>query len=64
MEVAMNRASLLDVVKTVLWGFLGIRRRASHERVKIEPLQVIVVAVVFVVLFVLTLLAIVRMVVG
>jgi hypothetical protein len=64
MEAAMKRASFLDVVKTVLWGFLGIRRRASHERAQIRPLQVIVVAVVLVVLFIFTLLTIVRAVVG
>jgi hypothetical protein len=64
MEAAMKRASFLDVVKTVLWGFLGIRRKSSHERVQIRPLQVIVMAVIFVVLFIFTLLTIVRTVVG
>lgn len=64
MEALMKQTSFLDTVKTVLWGFLGIRRRASHERVQIRPLHVIAVAVIFVVLFIFTLLTIVRMVVG
>ena len=28
----MKQASFLDTVKTVLWGMIGIRRKADHER--------------------------------
>jgi hypothetical protein len=59
-EIAMKRASFLDTVKTVLFGFIGVRRRADHERARLDPVQLIIVAVLFVVLFVLTL----RMIVG
>ena len=56
----MKRASFLDTVKTVLFGFIGVRRRADHERTRLDPVHLIIVAVLFVVLFVLTL----RMIVG
>jgi Protein of unknown function (DUF2970) len=51
----MAQASFLDAVKTVLFGFLGVRRRADHERAQIRPLHIIVAAVLVVALFVLTL---------
>jgi Protein of unknown function (DUF2970) len=51
----MAQASFLDAVKTVLFGFLGVRRRADHERAQIRPLHIIVAAVLLVALFVLTL---------
>jgi hypothetical protein len=64
MEGVMKRASFLDTVKTVLWGMIGIRRKADHERASINPVHVIVTAVVFVVLFILTLRLIVSIVVS
>jgi hypothetical protein len=57
-------ASFLDTVKTVLWGMIGIRRKADHERASINPLHVIVMGVVFVILFILTLRFIVGLVVS
>jgi hypothetical protein len=57
-----RRASPLDVVKTVLSGLIGVRRKADHESVRITPLQVIVAAVVLVALFIFTLLTVVRIV--
>jgi hypothetical protein len=59
---APRRAGPLDVAKTVLYGLLGVRRKADHESVRITPLQVIVAAVVLVALFIFTLLTIVRIV--
>ena len=64
MEVLMKQASFLDTVKTVLWGMIGIRRRADHERASIKPVHVIVMAVIFVVLFILTIRFIVSVVVS
>jgi len=55
-------ASLLDVVKMVAFGFLGVRRRADHERARVRPVQVIVAALVFVVLFILAIRAVVHIV--
>lgn len=62
MEVLMKRASFLDVVKTVLYGFIGVRRKADHERARIHPAQLIVAAVVFVVLFIVAIRTIVHLV--
>jgi hypothetical protein len=60
----MKRASFLDTVKTVLFGFLGVRKRADHEGVKLNPVHLIIVAVLFVVLFIFTIRTIVRIVVS
>jgi high-affinity K+ transport system ATPase subunit B len=54
----------MDTVKTVLWGMIGIRRKADHEKTSLNPVALIVMAVGFVVLFILTLLTIVRVVTG
>lgn len=62
MEAALKRASFLDVVKTVLSGFIGIRSRADHEKASLNPVHLIIAAVVFVLLFIFTLLAVVRIV--
>ena len=61
-----EKSGLLEVAKTVLSAFLGVRRRADHERaaVRVTPAQVIVVALVLAALFVLTLITVVHLVVG
>ena len=59
----MKNASFLDTVKTVLYGFIGVRRRVAHERAQVKPLHLIIVAIVFVVLFVLTLRFVVSLIV-
>lgn len=64
MEEAMKRASFLDTVKTVLAGFIGIRRRAAHDTARIRPVHVVIIAVLFVVLFIITLRTIVGIVTG
>ena len=60
------RPGLVDVVKTVLFGAMGIRRRADHDRQTqpVSPIYLIVGGVVFAVLFVLTLITVVRIVVS
>ncbi len=62
MEGALKRASFLDVVKTVLSGFIGIRRKADHEKASLNPVHLIIAAIVFMLLFIFTLLAVVRVV--
>ncbi len=62
MEGALKRASFLDVVKTVLSGFIGIRRKADHEKASLNPVHLIIAAIVFVLLFIFALLAVVRIV--
>ena len=57
-----RNASPLDVAKAVFWSFLGIRKRAAHEKdaVTIRPAQVIVAGIIGAVIFVLTLVVLVR----
>ena len=61
---APRRASLYEVMKAVLWSFLGIRRRAEHERdaVSLTPVQVIVAGLAAAAVFILVLVLIVRLV--
>jgi hypothetical protein len=42
----------MDAIKTVLSGFIGIRRKADHERARIHPAQIVVVAIVFLILLI------------
>lgn len=63
-EVGMKRASFLDTVKIVLFGAIGIRKRAEHEKLQFNPLHVIITAILFVVLFIFTIRTIVRIVVS
>jgi hypothetical protein len=62
MEDAIKQASFFDTVKTVLSGFMGIRRKADHERAPLNPVHLVIAAVIFVVLFIFTLLTVVRIV--
>jgi len=57
-----RKATPLQVAKAVLSAFIGIRKRAGHERdaVTITPLQVIVTGVIFAAIFVLSLIVLVR----
>jgi hypothetical protein len=64
MEVAMKPASFLDTVKVVLFGAIGIRRRADHERTQLNPKHLIILAVLFVLLFIFAIRTIVRIVVS
>ena len=60
----MRRASFLDTLKTVLFGAIGIRKRAEHEKVQLNPVHLIIAAVLCVVLFIFTIRTIVRIVVS
>jgi hypothetical protein len=64
MEGIMKQASFLETVKTVLWGMAGIRRKSDHERARLNPLHLVILAVAFVVAFILTLRFIVSVVVS
>lgn len=65
MEGALvKQGSFLDAVRTVLAGFIGIRRRADHEGARVSPVHVIVVAVALAAAFILTLVTVVRIVAG
>jgi hypothetical protein len=61
-----RKATPFQVVKTVFWSFLGIRKRAAHERdaVTLTLLQVVVAGIIGAVIFVLSLVMLVRFVTG
>jgi len=52
----------MDAIKTVLYGAIGIRRKADHERARVRPVQIVVAALVFLVLFILALRTVVHFV--
>jgi hypothetical protein len=52
----------MQAIKTVLYGAIGIRRKADHERARVTPAQIVVAAIIFVVLFILTIRTIVHFV--
>jgi len=58
----VRKATPLQVARTVLWSFLGIRKRADYERDAgtVTPLQVIVAGIIGAVIFVLSLVLLVR----
>ena len=61
---APRRAGPLQVAKAVFWSFLGIRKRAAHEKdaVTITPLQAIVAGLIGAAIFVTCLILLVRFV--
>lgn len=63
LDEAPRKATLLQVVRMVLSAFLGIRKRAEHEKLEVSPLQVIIVGVVAAALFVLTVVSVVQLVI-
>ena len=52
----------MEAIKMVLSGALGIRRKSAHERAKVHPVQIVILAVVFVALFILTIRTVVHIV--
>jgi hypothetical protein len=53
---------MMHTIKTVLFGFLGVRRKADHENARLDPLHVVFAGITLAILFVLTLLTIVKIV--
>jgi len=60
----MRQGSFFDILKTVLSGAIGIRRKADAEKTPLNPVHVAIAAVAFVILFILTLVTVVRIVTG
>ncbi len=54
----------MDTVKTVLFGFIGIRRKGDHEQARLNPVHIVIAALVLAAIFIFTLITIVRIVVG
>ena len=61
-EGKARSAGPLDLAKAVFWSFLGIRKRAAHEKdaVTITPVQAIVAGIIGAVIFVLSLITLVH----
>ena len=57
---------LIDTVKAVLWGFLGVRRRSDYEKdiARLNPLHLMAVGVLMAFLFVAALIVLVNWVAG
>jgi hypothetical protein len=53
---------MMELLKTILFGAIGVRRKADHEAARIRPVHLIVAAVLFVVVFILVLRTIVHLV--
>lgn len=62
MAALMKQGNFLDILKTVLSGAIGIRRKAAAEKAPLNPVHLAIVAVAFVVLFILTLVTVVHIV--
>jgi hypothetical protein len=62
----IKAASPLQVAKAVFWSFLGIRRRAGHEKdvARLKPAQVVIAGLVGALIFVLGLVLLVKFIVG
>lgn len=54
----------VDVVKTVLSAFFGVRRRADHDAVKLNPLHVVVTGLAMAAIFVVCLILLVKFIVS
>ncbi len=57
-------ASPLAVVKAVLAAFFGVRRRAAHEAVPLNPVHVIVVGIIAAATLVVGLILLVKFIIG
>lgn len=60
MEETPRKATMFEVVRMVLSAFLGIRKRAEHDRIEVTPLQVIMVGVLAAAIFVVTVVSVVQ----
>jgi len=54
----------MHTIKTVLFGFIGVRRKADHEKAQLKPLPVILAGITLAILFILTLVTVVKIVTG
>ena len=62
MEAAMKQGSFLDTVKTVLFGFVGVRRKSAHEKASLNPVHVILMGITATILFIVVLVTVVKIV--
>ncbi|MCE2999302.1 MAG: DUF2970 domain-containing protein [Betaproteobacteria bacterium] len=57
-----RKANFFEVLRMVLSAFLGIRKRAEHEKIEVSPGQVIAVALLAAAFFVFSVVSVVRLV--
>lgn len=64
--VHRRKGSVLETVRAVLWGFLGVRRQSDYQRdvARLNPIHLMVAGVVMALVFVLALILIVNWVAG
>lgn len=62
-EKREKAASPLEVVTAVLAAFFGVRRRAAHEAVALNPVQVIAVGIVAAAMLVVSLILLVKVII-
>ena len=64
--VHQRKGSVVETVLAVLWGFLGVRRKADYQRdvARLTPIHLMVAGVVMALVFVGTLILIVNWVAG
>ena len=62
----LKTASPMQVARAVFWSFLGVRKRAEHEKdlARIKPVQVVIAGLVGALIFVLSLVLLVKFIVG
>ena len=54
----------MHTLKTVLFGFVGVRRKADHAKAQLNPVHVALTALALAAAFVVTLVTIVKIVTG
>ena len=52
---------MIDAVKTVLYGAIGIRRKSDHEAARLLPAQIVNAAIVILALFILAIRTVVHL---
>ena len=52
----------MHTIKTVLFGLIGVRRKADHDKAELDPRHVVLAGITLVILFVLTLVTVVKIV--
>lgn len=57
-----RKATLLQVVRMLLWAFAGIRKREEHDKIEVRPVQVIIIGIIAGAIFVGTIVSVVQLI--
>lgn len=55
-----HKATLFQVVRMLLWAFVGIRKREEHDKIEVRPVQVIIIGIIAGAVFVGTIVSVVQ----